>query len=118
VEVQEPDDAPLREGDRKGFQLVELAGRVAAAHHGPDGATGDHVRDDPGLGEDPDHADMGPPAGSAAAEGEPDLHLRARVALHRNACLRGSPAAPRPGAAPGDPVPQHDRELQGLTLMS
>jgi hypothetical protein len=109
VEVEEPHDPALGEREREGFEFVELAGGVAAAHHRADRAARDDVGDDPGLREHAQHADMRPAAGGAAAERQADPQPRARILLYRSMHDGVSRAASaHSGATPGDAVPKHE----------
>ena len=73
VEIEQAHDAALGERACEGFELVELAGGVAAADDGADRTARDDIRHDAFAFEDPHDADMGPAPGCAAAKRKADL---------------------------------------------
>ncbi|MNT52286.1 hypothetical protein D3C72_1893060 [compost metagenome] len=74
-QVEQGGDASHGQRAGKGFQFVELSGKVAAADQGADRGAGDHADFDLGLVQGSQHADMGPAARGPAAERQGDLGL-------------------------------------------
>ena len=72
IKVEQAKNASLGQAAGEFFQLVELAGEVAAADKGADGRTGNHRHFDAGFIQCAQDADMGPATGAAAAEGQCD----------------------------------------------
>ena len=68
VQIEQPEKPALGQAAGEFFQLVELAGQIAAADQRADRRAGDHADLDAGLVERTQHADMGPAARRAAAK--------------------------------------------------
>jgi hypothetical protein len=116
MEIEQAHDAALRQRKGEGLEFIELAGSIATPDHGPDGRARNDFRGDAGFYQDAHDADMRPAPRRAATESQPDPQFCPRLTLNRCIHLRTAPASARPGAAPGDPVPQHNYKLQGLSI--
>ena len=75
VEIEEAQHLAARQLARELLQRGELAGHIAAAHHGADRGAGDDVGVDAGLVQRAQDADMRPAAGRAASERQTDLAI-------------------------------------------
>lgn len=77
-EIEKAGDAPHGERAGEGLQFVQLAGEITAADESADRGAGDHRDLDAFLVQRPEHADMGPAAGSTAAQRQRDLGFARR----------------------------------------
>jgi hypothetical protein len=85
-DVEQPEYAPPGKAAGELFQLVQLAGKIAAAHQRADRCPRDHGDLDTGFVQGAQNADMRPAARASATERQSYTFSRGRQGIDRTRC--------------------------------